>query len=652
MYFLNFSINTFTLLAMTLSIGLVVDDTIVVLENIVRHIEMGKKPIQAALDGTSEIGFAVLSTTFTLIAVFVPIGLMAGTVGRLFYEFAFTVAISVGISGFVSLSLAPMLCSRMLQEKAAQKDSPRDASEKNRFSRFFSRMFSKLPESYHHGLRWSLLHPKTIISMAVLFIAIAIGVTKFIPSDFLPVEDRGLVLTIVKSPEGSTLDYTDKAVRQGEAILKNTPAVSSTFAAVALDMQGIGQVNEGIMFSNLHPWEERTTPDKKQQNVVVSLLPKMMSVPEAFLFPINIPSGPASDFSGAVKMVLQGDNLKELNDYSEAIVAKASKIPGLVNLDTNLKLNKPQIQVNILRERAEALGVSPKDVSRVLQSLMGSLKASDFKLNNKRYDVIMQSEKQYRNLPQAINTMTIKNNMQHMIPLSNLVQIKEGVSISDINHYNRERSVTISAANIPFLLTLGGALDQLEDIAYNQVHLPKHIRVTYSGQSREFKDAGLAVYFTFGFAILFIYLILAAQFESFTNPFVILLTVPLAVAGAILTLFYFNTSINIYSQIGMVLLIGLVTKNGILIVEYANTLSEQGLSTFDSIYQASVIRLRPILMTSLAMVFGTLPIALGLGASSEARQGLGLAVVGGLIFSTFLTLFLIPVVYQLLKKRD
>lgn len=649
MYFMGFTINTFTLLALTLSIGLVVDDTIVVLENISRHIELGESPLEAAFNGTREIGFAILATTISLVAVFVPIGFMSGTTGKLFNEFAIAVATAVLISGFVSLTLAPMLCSKLLKPHTVHDEFllKQNTNFIGTLLALFKGIFERIPQQYLETLRWSLVHPKTIVAISFISLLVSLGLMKIMPSDFLPTEDRGSIITIVKAPEGATMAYTDKAVRQAEAVYQRIPEVAKYFSVLALSAEGPGQVNSGILFTSLKPWEER---QKKQQDIVAQVLPQMMQIPEAMVFPISPPSGPQQGFRGSIQIVLQGFDFQELSHYSEEIIKKAQKIPGIINLDSNLKLNKPEIKVRILRERASELGVSPQEISRALQILLGGQDITDFKLQNKRYDVMLQAEPQYRNIPQSIKTLMVRGKDDTLIPLANVVSLEETVAPNELNHYNRLRSVTISGSNIPFLITLGGALNQIEAIAKET--LPPSVQLTYAGESKEFKDAGKAFYWVFFFALIFIYLVLAAQFESFKHPFVILLTVPLAVSGAVLTLFFVNSSINVYSQIGIVLLIGLVTKNGILIVEYANQLLEQGArSVEEAILEASVIRLRPIVMTAIATIFGALPIALALGVGSESRQSMGIAIVGGMIFSTFLTLFLVPVVYTLLNRQ-
>lgn len=652
MYMMGFTINTFTLLALTLAIGLVVDDSIVVLENVSRHLEMGKNPLQAAVEGTREIGFAILATTITLVAVFVPIGFMTGATGKLFYEFAISVAVAVLISGFVSLSFAPMLCSKLLKTKTnvGEGEGPYLHVRENvvkRLAGYIRTAFALLFRYYQGALHWALLRPKTMAVVTLLIIAISFGLSRFIPSDFLPTEDRGSVITVIKAPEGATMAYTYRAAQQAETVYKNVPEVEKYFSVIALSAEGPGKVNEGIMFVRLKPWEERSV---KQQDIVSGVIPAMMSIPEALVFPINPPSGPSRGFRGSIQMVLQGFDIQELHRYSEEILKEARQIPGVINLDTNLKLNKPQIDVHILRERAAELGVSPLDISRALEILLGGLNITDFKLQGKRYDVVLQAEPQFRDIPQAIGSLMVKGRDDQMIPLANVVKIRETVAPNELNHYNRLRSVTITGSNIPSMITLGDALNRLEEIARRI--LPPSINITYAGESKEFKEANTAFYWTFFFALVFIYLVLAAQFESFKHPIVILLTVPLAACGAVYSLFFTNASLNVYSQIGMVMLIGLVTKNGILIVEYANQLRERdGLSVLEAVYEAALIRYRPILMTSIATIFGALPIALALGVGSESRQTMGIAIVGGMAFSTLLSLFLVPVMYKILNPE-
>ena len=660
MMILGFTINIFTLLRLTLTIGLVVDDTIIVLENIIRYVEHGLSPFEAALKGTKEIMFAVMATTVSLVIVFLPIGFAPGTVSQLFKEFAFVVAGSVILSGFVSLTLAPMLCRLWLkphanEDIAAASSSP--ATHPNnlggkatmlyqRIVAWITQAWDRFMAFYDRTLQWALAHPRQIIGFSIS-IMIVCGLTfQFLPSEFLPVEDRGYMLTILRAPEGATMAYTRKALDQAESILTKYPEIVKRFAVIGLASEGPGRVNEGIMFSTLVPWEDRKI---RTPNLVTQVQPKMMAIPEAFVFPVAPASGPVRGVTQPVQFVIQGFNLQEIAEYTDKFIGTLkSKVPGLVSIDSNLKLSKPQINISINRELATQLGVSTRDISRTLEILLGGQAITTFKINSKSYDVMVESLPTFRMTPQAVESLTVNGKDDKLIPLSDLVVINETVGPKEINHYNRLRSATITATPLPFL-PLGSALDHIETLA--KTELPPTMQTAYAGDSREFKEAGGVFYVMFTLAILFVYLVLSAQFESFRDPFIILLTVPLAVGGAILSLFFLGKGMNVYSQIGMVLLVGLVTKNGILIVEFANQIREhEGLNARDAVYKAAKIRIRPILMTAIAVVFGTLPIALALGASGESRQPLGIAIVGGMIMSTALSLLVIPVVYAMINQ--
>ncbi len=634
-YFAGFTINILTLLGLVLAIGLVVDDAIVVLENIYRHMEMGKSRWQAALDGSKEIGFAVVSTTISLVAVFVPLAFLSGNVGRLFNEFGVAVAVAVLISGFVALTLTPMLSSQILR--------PLHHTGKNWASRSFDAFFEKLNSFYDSVLRWSLKHRALMISSGVVFIALAFVLFRFLPSELVPVEDRGVGFGIVVAPEGATLEYTDTYVREIENRLLALPEHQGLFSATGLGFEGPGSVTNSFMFLNLKPRSER---DKSQQQIVQELFPQMISIPGVLAFVINPPSIGADFSSSPVEYVLQGDDYNELNNAVNIMMGEASKLGYLINLDTDLRLNKPQLDINIDRERAAGLGVSVADIGSTLETFLGGRAVTNFKRGTKQYDVILQMKPHERSTPDAIQNIYIRGN-GGLVQLANVVKIQKTVAPKELNHYNRVRSAKITASLAPGV-SLGKALDDLDKIA--QTSLPAGIKRDYAGQSLEFKSSSTSLYILFLLAIVFIYLVLSAQFESFIHPFTILLSVPLAVFGALLTLFIFGQTLNIYSQIGLIMLIGLVTKNAILIVEFSNQLRESGDSLIDAVVKASTIRLRPILMTSFSTIFGILPIAIGLGAGGESRSPLGLVVVGGVLFSTFLTLVMVPVVYTLLAR--
>ncbi len=634
-YFMGFTINILTLLGLVLAIGLVVDDAIVVLENIYRHMEMGKSRWQAAIDGSKEIGFAVVATTITLVAVFVPLAFLSGTVGRLFNEFGVAVAVAVLISGFVALTLTPMISSQILR--------PLHGVSKNWASRSFDKFFEFLNNFYDRILKSALKHRFIVIATGVVAVILAFVLLKSLPSELVPTEDRGIGFGIIIAPEGATLEYTDKYVRQVENILLNLPERAGVFTATGLSFGGPGSVTNSFVFLNLKPRGER---DKSQQEIVQELFPKLISIPGVLAFVINPPSLGARFNSNPVEYVLQGDNYEELNQAVGAMMGEASKLGYLINLDSDLKLNKPQLDIHIDRERASGLGVSVTDIGSTLETLLGGRRVTDFKRGTKQYYVILQTKPQFRSTPEAIQNLYIRS-AGGLVQLANVVQVQKTVAPKELNHYNRIRSATISAGLAPGV-SLGKALDDLDRIAKEK--LPPGIKREYSGQSLEYKTSSSGLYFMFLLALVFIYLVLSAQFESFVHPFTILLSVPLAVFGALLTLYIFGQTINIYSQIGLIMLIGLVTKNSILIVEFANQLRSQGKKVKDAVIEAATIRLRPILMTSFATIFGILPIAIGIGAGAESRQPLGLAVVGGMFFSTFLTLLVVPVVYTLLAR--
>jgi multidrug efflux pump len=634
-YFAGFTINILTLLGLVLSIGLVVDDAIVVLENIFRHMEMGKSRWQAAMDGSKEIGFAVVSTTIALVAVFVPLAFLSGNVGRLFNEFGIAVAVAVLISGFVALTLTPMLSSKMLK--------PLHGTGKGWASRSFDFFFDALNRIYDRFLRSALRHRMIILLTGLVLFLAAYFIFILLPSELVPIEDRGIAFGIVIAPEGATLEYTDSYVRQIESIILPLPERNGLFTATGLSFGGPGSVTNSFMFLNLKPRGER---DKSQQQIVQELFPKLFSIPGVLAFVINPPSLGARFSTSPVEYVLQGENYKDLNSAVGILMGEAMKLGYLINIDTDLKLNKPQLDIHIDRERASALGLSVTDIGSTLETFLGGRVVTDFKRGTKQYDVILQLKPAARSTPDAIQNIYLRGN-SGLVPLANVVTVDNTVAPKELNHYNRIRSATITASLVPGV-TIGQALDDLDRIANEK--LPPGIKREYAGQSLEYKTSSSALYFMFLLAIIFIYLVLSAQFESFIHPFTILLSVPLAVFGALLTLYVFRESLNIYSQIGLIMLIGLVTKNGILIVEFANQQRAQGLSIIDAAVKAATIRLRPILMTSFATIFGILPIAIGLGAGAESRRPLGLVVVGGMLFSTFLTLIIIPVVYTLLAR--
>lgn len=635
-YAMDFTINILTLLAMVLAIGLVVDDAIVVLENIVRHLEMGKSRRQAALDGTKEIGFAVLATTVALVAVFIPVAFLTGSVGRLFQEFGITLAVAVILSSFVALTLTPMLCSRIL---------PRHDPDRRRSTpeRIFDGFFDWLGRTYQKSLDFCLRFKPLVLLVGLGFILLSGLLFKILPEELVPTEDRGTAFGIVLAPEGSTLEYTDRYMQMIEDKLMPLPERQGLFTATGLGFSGPGRVSNGFVFLDLKPHAER---ERSQQEIVSEMFPRLLAIPGVLAFLINPPSLGGGFSSSDIQYVLQADSYEELSAAVATMTAKANELGYFINLDSDLRLNKPELQINIDRERASGLGVSVTDIGTTLETYFGGRVVGSFKRGGKQYDVITQMRATKRSTPDIIEQIYIRGG-GGLVQLANVVNVVETVSPKELNHYNRVRSATITA-NLAPGVGLGQALDDLDRIWKND--LPPTVKRDLAGQSREYRDSKGTLYYMFGLALIFVFLVLAAQFESFLDPLTILLSVPLAVFGALLSLWLFDQSLNIFSRIGIIMLVGLVTKNAILIVEFANQLRSRGLAIEQAVIEAASIRLRPILMTSFSTVFGILPIAIGFGPGSESRQPLGIVVVGGVLFSTFLTLLLVPVVYSLMAR--
>ena len=633
---LGFTINILTLLALVLAIGLVVDDAIVVLENVVRHLEMGKTRRKAAFDGTKEIGFAVLATTIALVAVFIPVAFLTGSVGRLFREFGITLAVAVMLSSFVALTLTPVLCSRLL--KRVDPDKSRSWAERS-----FDSFFDGLGRTYEGILRFSMKVRPLVVIGGLALVAVAVWLFGVLPEELVPTEDRGTAFGIVLAPEGATLEYTDRYMRMIEAQLLPLPERDGLFTATGLGFSGPGRVTNGFVFLNLKPASER---DRSQQDIVAQMFPRLLGIPGVLAFLVNPPSLGGDFSSSDVEYVLQADSYEELGQAVGVMMAKASELGYLINLDTDLRLNKPELQIKIDRERASGLGVSVTDIGSTLETYLGGRVVGNFKRGAKQYDVIAQMRAQGRATPDIIEQIYLRGS-GGLVQMANVVTVTETVAPKELNHFNRVRSATITA-NLAPGAGIGQALDDLDAIWRND--LPSTIKRDLGGQSREYRDSKGTLYFMFVLALVFIFLVLSAQFESFIDPLTILLSVPLAVFGALVSLYIFDQTLNIFSRIGLIMLIGLVTKNAILIVEFANQLRARGLEIVEAVVQAAGIRLRPILMTSFSTVFGILPIAIGFGAGAESRRPLGIVVVGGVLFATFLTLLLVPVVYSVLAR--
>ncbi len=632
MYIVGFSINVLTLFGIILAIGLVCDDAIVVLENIYTKVEEGMDPIQAAFRGSKEIYFAIISTTVTLAAVFLPIMFLQGLTGRLFREFAVVIAGSILISAFVALTLSPMLSSRMLK-----------VHEPSWFYKKTEPFFLWLTEAYRRTLdafmkvRWL-----SFIIMAVVMVLIYLVATD-LKTELAPFEDRSNVRISVTAPEGSSYDFTNKYIREiGQFIIDSIPEVRFPIEIVA-GGGGNSAVNSGFVNIYLEEPENR----KKSVDGVMKDLSKAVGQFTGVRSSVSQPPTIGSRFGGLpVQFVIMSSSFEKLTEILPKFLEEAGKDPRLQFVDANLKVNKPEITLSIDRERASELGVSVEDIGRTLQLAFGGERMGYFLRNGKQYQVIGQLEKEYRNDPADLNALYVKNSGGEMITLASLVKLEEEAVPTSRFRFNRNVSATISAGTKPGF-TLGDGNAAMKETA--EKVLDENFSTAFTGQSKDFEESASSLFFVFMFAVLLIYLVLAAQFESFADPFIIILTVPLAVAGALISLWLFDMTMNIFSQIGIVMLVGLVTKNAILIVEFANQIKATGIDRYEAVKDSAVRRFRPIMMTSLATILGILPIAIGLGAGS--RRSLGIAVVGGLIFSGFLTLYLVPAIYSYLSAK-
>jgi multidrug efflux pump len=628
---MGFTINVLTLLGIVLAIGLVVDDAIVMLENIHRHIERGMSPVKAAFAGSREIAFAVVAMTVTLAAVFAPLAFATGNTGRLFLEFALTVAAAVAVSGFVALTLTPMMCSKLLRRQ------PTHSALYNALERLFEAMSAGYRSLLAAGLRRRLV----VVAVFVAVAATGAGLFRALPSELSPLEDRGFFIGILSAPEGATLDYTDAYARIWEDIYSEVPEITSYFVVVAPGLERPNPVNFALSFVRLEDWGSR---DRRTQQVTASLMPRMSDeMPGVLAFPVNPPSLGQSFRNPPVQFVVQGTSYEEIDRVVNELMERARAYPGLANIDSDLKLNKPQLSVDIDRERAASLGIEVETIGRTLETLLGGRQVTRFKREGKQYDVVVQLADDDRRQPADLTAIYVRSAGGQLVQLANLVTVTETVAPKELNRFNRMRAAIVSA-NLAPGHSLSDALGFLERTA-EQV-LPESFQTALDGQSREFRESGQQLYFIFVLALAFIYLVLAAQFESFRGPLVIMLTVPLAITGALAAMMAMDISLNVYSQIGLVMLIGLISKHGILIVEFTNQLRGRGMEKTEALIEACTLRLRPILMTTGATVLGATPLAIAAGAGAESRSAIGWVIIGGMTIGTLFTLFVIPVAYS------
>lgn len=641
MLLFGFSINTLSLLAMVLAIGLVVDDAIVMLENIYRHVENGMRPFDAAIKGSRQIGFAILAMTLTLAAVYMPFAFSTGRSGLLFVEFALTLAGAVLISGFTALTLSPMMCSKLLHRN----------EKHGALFNFGERMLRGLENGYRAVLARFLRVPMFTMAIAAAIIGGMAFMFFSLPDELAPAEDQGVVIGIASAPEGATIDYSSRYARQIEQIYEGVPEVDRYFALV-----GFNGVTSTITFAGLKPYDER---ERTAQQVQGSLFPQFMGIAGVMAFPVTPPPLGQRSFGQPLAFIVQTTGTwEELDDTVQAMIRKMDENPNLTNPDSDLKLNKPELKIDVNREKVASVGASVSEVGQTLETMFGGRNVTRFKMGTEQYDVIVQLEDAARRTPGDLNNVFVRGSGEEMIQLQNLATVTETVAAKELNHFNKLRSATISAGLAPGY-SMGEAIDwmqsALEEVAPEALY-------DLSGQSREFRESESSANVLMILALVFIYLVLAAQFESFVDPIIILVSVPLAMFGAFLCLSVLNQgnglgwwgqtgSWNIYTQIGAVTLVGLISKHGILIVEFANQLRELGEEKFDAVLEAATLRLRPILMTTGAMVLGAVPLAFATGAGAEARHQIGWVIVGGMSFGTVFTLLIVPVVYLLLSGK-
>jgi multidrug efflux pump len=637
LYAFGFSINLLTLLALVLCIGLVVDDAIVVLENIQRRADLGEPTLVAAKRGTAQVAFAVISTTAVLVAVFLPIGLLEGNTGRLFRELSVALAAAVAISALVALTLTPMMSSKLVRPH--HKETP------NRLHAGVARMLDAVSRGYRCLLERSIDRVWLFAALMLVALAASAVLFKAVPSELAPPEDRGVFFASVVGPEGAGFDYTVGQVQQVEQVLLRQVGEGKPMQRVNTRVPGGFGVSEemhtGQAIVFLHDWDKR---DVTTDDVVQQVRKELGALPGIRVNP-QVRSGLARGGGQPFQIVLGGPEYGELAQWRDRVLARMEKNPNFFAVDSDYKETRPQMRVVIDRARAADLGVSVSEIGRTLETMMGGRRVTTFVDNGEEYDVILQAERALRATPADLSAIQVRGRNGTLIPLSNLVTLTELAEAGSLNRFNRLRAITISAGLAPGY-RLGDAIVWAEQVVREE--LPDTAQIDWKSESREFRKAGGAVMITFALALLVVYLVLAAQFESFIHPLVIMLTVPLGVAGALFGLWVAGSTLNLFSQIGIVMLVGLAAKNGILIVEFANQLRDEGRDVREAIVESCAVRLRPILMTSIATIMGAVPLVVSSGPGSASRATIGIVVIFGVAFSTLLSLFVVPAFYRLL----
>lgn len=641
LYAFGYSINLLTLLALVLCIGLVVDDAIVVLENIQRRADLGEPALVAAKRGTRQVAFAVIATTAVLVAVFLPVGFMDGNTGRLFRELSIALASAVAISSFVALTLTPMMCAQMV----------RAHGKETGFNAWLSRQLKRLGEAYGRSIGRMLALKTSRIGLLVgllmlVCFALAAWLYPRVPSELAPSEDRGRFFVSINAPEGAGFDYTVAQVQQVEEVLR--PLIGEDKPIVRANSRAPGwgggeDMHTGNVIVFMQDWDRREVSTEEVVNQVRRELGKLPGVQARASAPGGLVGGRGG--GGRFSLVLGGPNYEELVQWRDRMMARMDEYPGLLAPDSDYKETRPQMRVMIDRARAADLGVSVTEIGRTLETMMGSRRVTTFVDDGREYDVIMQGERDKRMTPADLGQTQVRGRNGSLIPLSNLVTLEELAEPGRFNRFNRLRAITVTAELAPGT-SMGEAIAWAQQTAHEE--LPGHAQIDWKGETREYLRSGSAVLMTFAMALLIVYLVLAAQFESFIHPLVIMFTVPLAVLGALIGLWISGGTLNLFSQIGIVMLVGLAAKNGILIVEFANQLRDEGRSVSQAIAEASAVRLRPILMTSTATVVGALPLVISGGPGSASRAAIGIVIIFGVSFATLLTLFVVPAFYALL----
>ena len=633
----GYSVNLITLLALVLCIGLVVDDAIVVLENIHRRIEGGEPPLLAAYNGSRQVAFAVLATTAVIVAVFTPIIFLSDNMGVIFSELAVTISAAVVFSSVLALTLIPVMCSKILRKK------PRS----NPFTRWVESGFRRLENGYRWSLGYLLRASWAAVPVTLLVLGAAAWLLQGIPQEYAPAEDQGMFMARIQAPEGTGIERMRAAMSEIEAPLIEMQE-EGLIARTMVRIPGWGSTspNSGVVMVSMVPWHQR---DVTSQAAADRATAAWQTIPfvQAFAFSRSGLSRGGGNLP--VQFVLGGPDYDELARWRDLMLERAADNPGILRIDSDLKETQPQVVVRIDKNRAAALGISVQNVGRTLSAMMSEQRITTFVQDGEEYDVVLQARDEQRASANDLTNIYVRSETSgELVPLSNLIYLEETAGAGTLNRYNRLRAVTLSASLAPGY-SLGEALTFLENLVKSE--LPETAQVDYKGESLEYKEASGSLLFTFGIAMLIVFLVLAAQFESFVHPFVIMLTVPLAVAGALLGLHLTGLSLNIYSQIGIIMLIGIAAKNGVLIVEFINQLRDKGAEFESAILEATAIRLRPVVMTTLSTAMGTVPLLTAIGAGAESRIVLGVVIFSGVIFASLLTLFIVPAFYHLLARR-